>query len=153
MSYIAENLRPDEQIVLEARITPWVVLGSLLWSWILAFIPSILLLLRQLKTELGITNKRVIVKAGLFSSTSKETTLDKVQNVTFYQPLLGKIFNYGTVVIQTAATLGREGLRGVSNPKQVRDTLVEQIEVYRKSQIREQAEAIASSIHGRSATA
>lgn len=153
MSYVAENLSPGEQIVLEARITPWVVVGSLFWSWILAFIPSILLLLRQLKTELGITNKRVIVKAGLLSSTTKETTLDKVQNVTFYQPLLGRIFNYGTVVIQTAATLGREGLRGVCNPKQVRDTLVEQIEAYRKSQIREQAEAIASSLHGRAATA
>lgn len=117
------------------------------------FIPSIFVFLRQLRTELGITNRRVIVKKGILSSATAETTLDKVQNVTFRQPLLGKVFNYGTVVVQSAATFGGEGLRGVSNPKQVRDVLLEQIELYRVSQIREQAEAIASSIHGRAATA
>lgn len=148
MSYVTEHLRPGEKIILEARITPWAVVGSLVWSWMFAFLPSLFVLLRQMRTELGITNRRVIVKAGVLSSTTTETTLDKVQNVTFRQPMFGKIFNYGTVVIQSAAALGREGLFGVSNPTLVRDTILEQIELYRTAQIREQAEAIASSIHG-----
>jgi uncharacterized membrane protein YdbT with pleckstrin-like domain len=110
------------------------------------FIPSLLLFLRLSHTELGITSKRVIVKTGLLSSSTKESTLDKVQNVTFRQSLLGKLFNYGTVVIQTAATYGGEGLRGVKDPTVVRDTLLEQMELHRVAQIREQAQAIASSI-------
>ncbi|MFP5211234.1 MAG: PH domain-containing protein [Acidobacteriota bacterium] len=146
MSYVTENLRPGEQLVLEARVTRIGVLFSLIWSWVLMFIPSLLLFLRLSHTELGITSKRVIVKTGLLSSSTKESTLDKVQNVTFRQSLLGKLFNYGTVVIQTAATYGGEGLRGVKDPTVVRDTLLEQMELHRVAQIREQAQAIASSI-------
>jgi uncharacterized membrane protein YdbT with pleckstrin-like domain len=146
MSYVTENLRPGEELVLEARVTRLAVIISLLWSWSLLFIPSLLLFLRLSRTELGITTRRIIVKTGLLSSTTVETTLDKIQNVTFRQHLLGKMFDYGTVVIQTAATYGREGLRGIKNPKQVRDTLLEQIELHRTAQVREQAEAIASSM-------
>ena len=152
MSYVAQNLRPGERIVIEARVTPWVVVGSLVWSWFLLFIPSLFILLRQMRTELGVTNKRVIVKSGILSATTVETALDKVQNVTFRQPLLGKIFNYGTVVIQTAASFGREGLIGISHPARVRDAILEQMELYRTAQIREQAEAIATSIHGRASS-
>ncbi len=148
MSYVTENLRPGEELVLEARVNRFVpVVFSMFWSCILLFIPSILLFLRLSHVEMGITTKRIIVKSGLFSSSTTESTLDKVQNVSFKQSLLGKIFNYGTVVVQTSATLGREGLRGVIDPKQVRDTLLEQIESHRVAQIREQAQAIASSMH------
>ena len=146
MSYVTENLRPGEQLILEARVTLIGVLFSLVWSWIFIFIPSLLMFLRLSHTELGITSKRVIVKTGLLSSNTKESTLDKVQNVSCRQPLLGKLFNYGTVVVQTAATYGGEGLRGVKDPTMVRATLLEQIESYRVAQIREQAQAIASSM-------
>ena len=150
MSYVTDNLRPGEQLVLEGRVTRIAVVFSLLWSLPFFFIPSILMFLRLTHTELGITNKRVIVKTGLFSTTTMETTLDKVQNVTFRQPLLGKMFNYGTIVIQTAATFGREGLRGIKDPQQVRDVLLEQIELHRVAQLQEQAQAIASGMRQQS---
>jgi uncharacterized membrane protein YdbT with pleckstrin-like domain len=119
---------------------------SLLWSWMLFFIPTILLFLRLMHTELGITDRRVLVKAGLFSTTAMETGLDKIQNVTFREPLLGKLFNYGTVIIQSGGSHSREGLRGIKNPKLVRDTLLEQMDSHRATQLREQADAIASSM-------
>jgi membrane protein YdbS with pleckstrin-like domain len=150
MSYVSENLRPGEKLILEARLTPLSFVFSFLWSWILLFIPTLLLYLRYKRTELGVTERRVIEKSGILSVTTAETSLDKVQNVTFRQPVLGRIFNYGTVVIQSAATMGAEGIRGVSSPKRVRDTILQQIEVYRASLIREQAEAIARSIQQRS---
>ena len=147
MSYVTDNLRPGERLILEAKIVAWPpVVFSLFWSWMLVFIPSFILLLRLIKTELGITNKRVLVKAGVLSTITKEATLDKVQNVSFNQSLFGKIFNYGTVSIQTAASSGREGLRGIKAPKNVRETLLEQMEAFRVDQLREQAEAIASSM-------
>jgi uncharacterized membrane protein YdbT with pleckstrin-like domain len=152
MSYVSENLRPGEKLVLEARLTPLSFLFSLLWSWLLLFIPTLLLYLRYIRTELGVTDRRVIEKSGILSVTTAETTLDKVQNVTFSQSILGRIFDYGTVVIQSAATMGAEGIRGVSGPKEVRDTILQQMDLYRVAQIREQAEAIAKSIQQRPQT-
>ncbi len=148
MSYVTENVRPGEQLVLEAGVSKVGVVFSLLWSWVFLFIPSLLIFLRLSHIELGITSKRIIVKSGLFSSNTMEATLDKVQNVNFRQSLFGKLFNYGTVIIQTGATFGKEGLRGVKDPKLVRDVLLEQIETYRVTQIREQAQAIATSMRG-----
>jgi len=153
MSYVRDNLMPNEKIVHEARLSMLPVVLSVLWSWIFVFIPTLWIFLRLKRTELGVTDRRVIEKYGILSVTTAETTLDKVQNVSFKQGILGRIFNYGTVVIQTAAKMGAEGLRGVSNPKQVRDTILQQMEVYRATLIREQAEAIARSIHQRSSAA
>jgi uncharacterized membrane protein YdbT with pleckstrin-like domain len=153
MSYIQENLMPNEKIILEARLSILPVVLSLVWSWIVVFIPTLFIFLRIKRTELGVTDRRVIEKYGIISVTTKETALDKVQNVTFRQGLFGKIFNYGTVVIQSAATAGFEGLPGITSPKQVRDTILQQMELYRTTQIREQAEAIAHSLQQRSPAA
>jgi len=120
---------PNEKLVLEARLSmvPFVV--SLLWSWIFLWIPALLVFLHLKRTELGITDRRVIEKSGVPSVTTAETTLDKIQNVTFKQGLFGRIFNYGTVVIQTAAKMGAEGLSFITNPKQTRDTILQQMEI------------------------
>src|SRR5258708_6374615 len=131
MSYVTDNLRPAEQLIFEAKVTYVGAIISLLFSWVFLFLPTLWLLLVVSKTELGITSKRVIVKTGVLSSNTKETTLDKIQNVTFRQSLLGRLFNYGTVVVQTGATYGREGLRAIKDPKQVRDVLLEQMETHR----------------------
>jgi membrane protein YdbS with pleckstrin-like domain len=153
MSYVQDNMMPNEKLILEARLSMFPVVVSVLWSWIFVFIPTLWIFLRLKRTELGVTDRRVIEKSGVLSVTTAETTLDKVQNVSFKQGILGKVFNYGTVVIQTAARMGAEGLRGVSNPKQVRDTILQQMELYRTTQIREQAEAIAHSLQQRSPAA
>jgi len=146
MSYVSENLRPGENLILEARLSPLTWLVSIVWSWIFLFIPTLLAYLRAARTELGVTDKRVIVKAGILAVTTEDTALDRVQNVVYRQSILGRIFNYGTVVIQSAATAGAEGIRGVSNPKALRDTILHQMEVYRAALVREQAEAIAKSL-------
>ncbi len=149
MSYVQENLRPGEKLILEARLTSLTFLWSLLWGWILFFIPTLYLYLRYLRTELGVTDKRVIEKRGVLSVTTAETALGRIQSVTFRQSLFGRLFNYGTVVIQSAATVGAEGIDGVTSPRKVRDTILQQMDLYRAEQIREQAEAIARSMRER----
>jgi uncharacterized membrane protein YdbT with pleckstrin-like domain len=153
MSYVQKNLMPNEKLVLEVRLTMVPFVLSLLWSWVFLWIPALLIFLRLKRTELGITDRRVIEKYGILSVTTAETTLDKIQNVTFKQGLFGRIFNYGTVVIQTAAKMGREGLRYISDPKQARDAILQQMELYKATQVREQAEAIARSLQQRPAGA
>lgn len=101
------------------------------------------------RTELAVTDMRVVEKSGVFSDNSVETPLDRIQNVVYNQSILGKTFGYGTVVIQSAARFGAEGIKGVENPQMVRDAILQQVELYRQKLIKEQAEAIATSMLGK----
>ena len=52
-------------------------------------------------TTYTLTNKRIIVEHGILSRTRETITLDKVKGTAVRQPLVGRIFNYGTVIVQT----------------------------------------------------
>ena len=143
MSYAQENLRPGERIVLETHLSLAPVIISAVWSWLFLFIPTLIAFLRFRNTEFVVTTKRVIVKRGVLSTTSDETSLDRVQNISFRQGILGKIFDYGTVTTQTGATFGADRIRFVKSPPILRDTISRQSDVYRTEQIQEQAQAIA----------
>jgi uncharacterized membrane protein YdbT with pleckstrin-like domain len=168
-SYIRQNLRPGETIVLEAQITPLyvsfaiaflclfagflVLIGSILavplgvLMGLLFLVPSSLYYyFRYKRTELDVTDMRVIEKTGILSVNAVETTLDRIQNVVYRQSVFGKIFDYGTVIIQSAARFGVEGIANVKEPQKVRDAILQQMELYRKKQIQDQAEAIAKSM-------
>src|SRR5665647_1076109 len=54
----------------------------------------------------AVTNMRVIDESGFFSRYSKESPLDKINNVEYDQSLWGRMFGYGDVEIQTAAEMG-----------------------------------------------
>lgn len=50
-------------------------------------------------TEFVITNLRVILKTGILSIKSFEINLSKIETVKIEQTLMGRIFNYGNVII------------------------------------------------------
>jgi uncharacterized membrane protein YdbT with pleckstrin-like domain len=56
-------------------------------------------LLRRLTTELAVTNKRLIAKAGLISRNTVELNLSKVESVRVSQSILGRILGYGSIVV------------------------------------------------------
>ncbi len=63
-------------------------------SWVVkAFITYI-------STEMAITNRRVIAKWGVSSTTTTEIDRRKIAGVTINQNLLGKLLNYGYVTLQ-----------------------------------------------------
>src|SRR5258705_420579 len=53
-----------------------------------------------------VTNLRVVDESGFFSRYSKESPLDKINNVEYDQSIWGRLFGYGNVDIQTAAEMG-----------------------------------------------
>lgn len=95
-----------------------------------------------------VTNLRVIDEYGVFSVNSKESPLDKINNVSYRQPLIGRIFSYGNVQIQTAAEMGSTLHRMVEKPKLLKDTITKCQDEYRQGQIREQAENLARAVGG-----
>ena len=99
-----------------------------------------------------VTNLRVIDEEGFFSQHSKESPLEKINNVTYDQSVWGRIFGYGNVQIQTAAEVGSTVYHMVEKPKALKDAITGMQDEYKKEQImsqaRELARAISTGHHG-----
>ena len=55
-------------------------------------------------TELAVTDRRVIVKVGVIQRNTSELYLTRVEGVQVEQTILGRMFNFGTVVIKGVGT-------------------------------------------------
>jgi len=88
----------------------------------------------------AVTNLRIIDEYGVFSNNSKETPLDKINNVSYHQPLLGRIFNYGNVQIQSAAESGATVIKMVESPEALKDAITKYREIYKRELIKMQSE-------------
>jgi uncharacterized membrane protein YdbT with pleckstrin-like domain len=122
MSYIDGNLLPGEQVVYRTRLhwllfaTPvlFTVIVLLPIAWLLfhenwnqyIWIPLALGLLILLATyikrqssDFAVTNKRVMMKVGVFSTRSIELVLNKVEAIAVNQSLMGRIFGYGDIIV------------------------------------------------------
>jgi uncharacterized membrane protein YdbT with pleckstrin-like domain len=130
VSYLKSTLIDDEKLIYEAKISVWSLLPLLvlgffllfLWGlgllcWLAAFIP-------YKTTELAFTNKRVIAKFGFISRQTVELNLAKVESVQVNQGILGRISNYGTLVISGAGN-PQAPIPGISNPMTFRRSFME----------------------------
>jgi len=71
----------------------------------------------------AVTNLRVVDEKGIFRRFSKESPLDKINNLSYDQSVPGRILNFGNVEIQTAAEDGATVYRWVARPKQLKETI------------------------------
>lgn len=61
--------------------------------------------------EYIVTDHRVVKQEGVFSISSFDASLDKINNVFHQQSLLGRIFKYGTVGLEIGQRAGHHGFR------------------------------------------
>jgi uncharacterized membrane protein YdbT with pleckstrin-like domain len=69
----------------------------------------------QVNTEITVTNRRIIYKTGFISRNTVEMNLDKVESVLVQQGLIGRILDYGTVIVRGVGA-GLEPVRLISHP-------------------------------------
>ena len=93
-----------------------------------------------------VTNLRVIDEYGVFSNNSKETPLDKINNVSYSQSFLGIMLKYGNVQIQSAAESGSTIHKMVESPNELKDTITQYQERYKQEQMKEQAQLLANAV-------
>lgn len=74
---------------------------------ILAFIVLLLSLLKyahmmiiKATTEIAVTNKRLVYKRGLVARYVGEMNIDRIEGVNVLQGVLGRIFNFGRVMVR-----------------------------------------------------
>jgi uncharacterized membrane protein YdbT with pleckstrin-like domain len=71
-------------------------------------------------TEVAVTDRRIISKTGFIHRRTVEMHMDKVESVDVIQSILGRLFNYGDIIIRgTGETV--EPLRGIDQPLQFRN--------------------------------
>ncbi len=89
----------------------------------------------------AVTNLRVIDEKGIFNLYTKESPLEKINNVSYYQNLLGRALNYGNIEIQTAAEDGATIYPKVASPLKLKDTVSKCRDEYSKEMQRQKARA------------
>ena len=67
---------------------------------LLALIAGLHALIRRVSTELAVTDRRVIYKAGVLRRHTMEMNRSKVETVGVDQSILGRILGYGTVIVR-----------------------------------------------------
>jgi uncharacterized membrane protein YdbT with pleckstrin-like domain len=76
--------------------------------------------IRRVSTTYTITDRRLHIKKGIFSRTTHDTRLERVQNVNTRQSLLERLLRVGTVDFDTAGTDDADfAFAGVANPRKV----------------------------------
>lgn len=158
------TLKKDEQILLITRqhwiklvlpIFVWIVAASLL-IWLAdttGFIITLIVALYPIyeyfnyKSNLWcVTNLRVVDESGFLGRYSKESPLDKINNVEYEQSIWGRMLGYGDVDIQTAAELGETTYELIHHPQLLKDTITHAQEEYKKNQVSSQAAQLAKAI-------
>lgn len=158
-------LKKDEKILLITRqhwmrlVLPffaWLLLAVILTWWlqnktafILVLVTAVYPLLEYINWKYNlwcVTNLRVVDETGFFTRYSKESPLDKINNVEYDQSIWGRIFGFGNVDIQTAAELGETTYNLIHHPKLLKDTITHAQEEYKKMQISNQASQLAEAI-------
>ncbi|MEP6689942.1 MAG: PH domain-containing protein [Gemmatimonadaceae bacterium] len=148
MSYVDDNLVPGERVTYRAHLhwktymhaVPFVVLAivaatlgtmvedrsahlAMLWAAVASAVAAgALFLVAWVKSrsyEFAVTDKRVIIKTGMFNRRTMETLLTKVENISVDQKLWGRLLGYGTIrVTGTGGTT--EPFADIANPLEFR---------------------------------
>jgi membrane protein YdbS with pleckstrin-like domain len=126
------------------------------YGWIAAVLGLLYLLIRYANWNANIwvvTNFRVIDEVGLLSHFAKESPLDKINNVSYKQTVMGRVFSYGDVVIQTAAEVGATTYIDVNHPRRLQETIVLAQSELKNWEYGNQAQQMAAAMDGRGGAA
>jgi uncharacterized membrane protein YdbT with pleckstrin-like domain len=140
--YVDKVLQPGEQVRYRAKLN-WILYapGLALWLVALALYMMISVPLFQIvslvvfaagliwiarawfdwwTTEIAVTDRRVIYKTGFISRKTTEMHMDKVESVDVDQSVLGRILDYGDVIVRGTGS-GLSPIRKVDAPLELRN--------------------------------
>ena len=150
MSYVEKTLQPGETLVfrttlhwivflpaalaLIAGIAVYIYAGRIaalteivsaagLALVLVGAVTAISVWIKYISTEMAITNRRVIAKVGFIWRRTIEMERQKVESVSVNQSILGRILDYGTIVVRgTGSTL--EPMSNIDSPMEFRSRLL-----------------------------
>jgi uncharacterized membrane protein YdbT with pleckstrin-like domain len=157
MSYASKHLIPDEKLLYETRlswvvlfwpvIVPSLILlgigGYLVYHYANADVDNMkeigvglivaaalvfgIGLTKRNATEMAVTNKRVLIKQGVFGRRTLEILLQKIESIAVEESMGGRILGFGTVIVRgTGGT--PEPFKKMAHPLEFRRHVEEQVE-------------------------
>lgn len=133
MGYLEKNLNDGEVIIYRANISwaiffrVFVLLSFLIWlsskihaivvflMVVISFIVVFRIIITIVTTEYALTDRRLIGKKGFIKRRTMEFLLRQIESVTISQPLDGRIFGFGTVMV-TGSGGSSEHFHSISFP-------------------------------------
>jgi uncharacterized membrane protein YdbT with pleckstrin-like domain len=149
MSYIDSNLLDGEHVVFRTRLHWLLFMGPVLFivivllpaAWLLssgtwflasgtwggyAWVPIglgalilVVTFIKRQSSDFAVTNKRVMMKVGVFHTRSIELLLNKIEAIAVEQTLLGRMLGYGDIVI-TGSGGTKEAFSRIQSPLEFR---------------------------------
>ena len=157
MSYASKHLIPDEKLLYETRlswvvlfwpvIVPSLILlgigGYLVYHYANADVDNMkeigvglivaaalvfgIGLTKRNATEMAVTNKRVLIKQGVFGRRTLEILLQKIESIAVEESMSGRMLGFGTVIVRgTGGT--PEPFKKMAHPLEFRRHVEEQVE-------------------------
>lgn len=138
MTYISKNLLKDEQLIYMGRLAIYKFIPNLLFccGLLLAYVylQEIYLVLaaclifcwfvlKFTSVEFGITDKRVIVKKGVFRLSTVELALENIESVEVDQSFIDRVLSIGTIVV-TGTGSQKERIGDVKHPIEFKNTFL-----------------------------
>ena len=119
MGYLDDNLIVGERVTFHTRLHWSVYLTG--WSLLtLGFVGW----LRRRSSEFVVTNHRVMIKVGIFSTRTLELNLSKIESVSVHQSLTDKVQRRGDIeIVGSGGT--RERFAGIALPLEFRKAVQE----------------------------
>ena len=89
--------------------------------------------------HLTVTDRRVVLRRGLFNKDERQVRLEHILDVRLKQGIFGRLFGHGTLALETAGTGATEFVfKGLNQPSRVRDVIMAAVD---DAKARERAEA------------
>lgn len=122
MSYIDGNLLEGERVVFRTRLhwkllvgpglfllatlvpPAWLYLQQSWTGWVLlapaaGLVVLLAAIVKRTSSDFAVTNKRVMMKTGIFNTRSVELLLSKIEAIAVNQTLGGRMLGYGNIVV------------------------------------------------------
>lgn len=145
MGYLEKNLLPGETVDYRAHLHPIIYLQPAVFAavgisfvaygllnqevsylWMLgalflcyAAIVGLGRAIHAFSCEFAVTNKRVVIKVGFINRKTLEMVLTKVETVRVDQSIVGRLFNFGTIVV-TGTGGTNEPFTSIADPLEFR---------------------------------
>lgn len=141
LAYILVPVTGELSIVLLCLIA--VLLAKKIWNLLARYL--------ELKNRvMCLTNKRLLGKTGVFSIDAIDIPIEKINSVSASSTFWGRLFNYSTICIHVDGIgfLGIREFEFAKNAIRFKNTLMEEIEKYKETAQKKQAEEIRKAMQG-----